>query len=156
MIERRVFDEFDDNIARKEKELSERLTYGIATTDAWNLNSHLIALLANGLEVLRALGHSFPARFSGQVRGAERWNNELERIQRLCVWIYDYEEHESALYEYYFPDDSGIEASDDANDKANEDRKEFHLASEALAQRRQQLLDIVLEWLSANFFDLWD
>lgn len=153
---------------KKVKVARERIKFGISRNDTWNLDIHLLAILANGLEKLQE-GYSYPSRLEQYEDGPERWRAELARIQSLCQWLYDYDEHESALHTYYLKDQkmkfvkvtnengkfSGFSRLEIENEDA-EARELWRIGLEALAERRQQILDIVMEWLRLHFFELWD
>jgi hypothetical protein len=156
MIERKVI---------KKKERIQREKYGLADSDWWNLYRHLEALLVNGLERMAIEGNSFPAKFAERENGREQWTSELRRISSLCRWLYQYDEVEGNLVDYCFPEwaanpvfaiDPNSLIINIKQEESETQRENFREFNKALAQRRRQILNEVLEWLKVYWFDLWD
>lgn len=120
--------------------------YGINEADTWSLDSHLAAVMANGLRMLVAYGHCV------------RDEAEYERI--------------ASKLEFYATDDSALHAAIDWSNDAEDDdllswlnaddrsawpgMNEYAEKSAQIEYWQRQYMSEALAWLTANWGELWD
>jgi hypothetical protein len=118
--------------------------YGIAETDTWNMNSHLAAVMSNGLRMLIAYGVGV------------RDEKEYERIaQKLEFYATD----TSVLHSYIdwsqdpdrdIGDDNWLDTSDQPG------FKEYCEKSEQIEYWQRHYMSEALDWLKVHWGELWD
>ena len=108
--------------------------HGVTYYDSWDLDSYLLQVLENGLEILKERKWGHPGRLT-----AEEWDNILNRMFEL-VKIIQIEGVDCEEAEKYYDHDM------------DQWYKEVQKWEEYRQECLEELCDIMKEW----FFDLWD
>jgi hypothetical protein len=150
--------ELEENKPYFAKAAEERIKYGVSTVDTWGFDSYLLAVLTNGLQKLADELQGWPA--GEEWPTFEGWKEAIEQASEDAYWcLVTFEELETDAYSEAYPQklDNFESIEEWLNDKATPEADvKWNAERVRLNEEREMRKDRLFNFLSKNFWALWD
>lgn len=143
----------DNEIAKTDIEKS-RAEFGIAKQDTWCMHDYLFTVIRNGLTHYLQSSISWPG--TEEFPEPEDWNNELKKIIFKIDWLLSSDDFSTDIFVYWYPERFSTNFEEWINRPRTEDDARYHEVSDAFYERKQQIYEEVMAWLTKWWYSLWD
>lgn len=143
---------------------AERAKYGVANVDTWCFHDYAGIVLANGLRVLANESHGWPG--TEEYPTFESWQDKLNEMADKLIQASTTDRQIDIMYnkiEWSAEDlkPAGLEDLEDFNDWLNKETKspafqEYSRRTDEIRNLAEKNIKEVFEWLSKNWWGLWD
>jgi hypothetical protein len=142
----------------------ERAKHGVSRADTWSFHDYMGVVLANGLRILAEDSHGWPD--TEEYPTFESWTEKLNEVADKLIQASTTDRQIDKMYnEIEWSEEdlkpAGLEDMEDFSDWLNEETstpafKEYSRRTDEIRSLAEKNLEEAFEWLSKNWWGLWD